>query len=142
MSKKPLIVGIDPGNTSAIAALNLDGDIILLESRLEFAPEEIIQRIVNTGKPLVISCDKEKMPSTVEKIANSVGAEKFEPEKDLSQERKRDLGVKGENSHEKDAYASALHAFKNMRKKIRKINDRSEKKGVERHKVAKDYFAR
>lgn len=141
MSKEPLIVGIDPGNTSAIAALDLDGELIILESQLEFAPEEIIQRLIEEGKPVVVSCDKKQMPSTVDKIASSLGAEKFIPEQDLSRDRKRKLG-KGENSHEKDAHASAMHAFKNLRKQVRKINEKSEKEGVERHKIAREYISR
>lgn len=141
MSKEPLIIGIDPGNTSAIAALDLDGELVLLESRLEFAPEDIIQRAIDVGKPVVVSCDKQKMPSTVEKIASSLGAEKFEPEKDLSRQRKRELGGKGENSHEKDAYASAMHALKDMRKQVRKINEKSRNEEVERHEIAGEYLA-
>lgn len=140
MSKEPLIVGVDPGNTSAIAALNFEGELKLLESRLEFPPEEIIQRIIEHGKPIVVSCDKERMPSTVEKIASSLGAEKFEPENDLSRKRKREIGGRGDNSHEKDAYASAMHAFKNMRKQVRKINRKSDQKGVEKHELAREYL--
>lgn len=137
---KPIIVGIDPGATSAVAAYNLEGELVMLESRKEFAQEEIIQEIIQTGKPVVISCDKEKMPSTVEKIASSLGAQRFEPEEDLNQPKKQELGT-GENSHEIDASASAQHAYNQMRRGIRKIGELSEKTGRSREEVAEMYFA-
>ena len=125
MSREPLIVGIDPGNTTAVAALNFEGELVLLESRLEFSRNEIIETLIETGRPIIIGCDKQKMPSGVEKIASSLGAKKFSPEKDLSVERKEELG-EGENSHEKDASAAARHAYRNYSKQIRKINRNSE----------------
>jgi len=124
MNREPLIVGIDPGNTSAVVALDLDGEEVILESKKEFSQDEIIELLIEKGTPIVVACDKEKMPSTVDKIASSLGARKFVPEDDLSRARKEKLG-RGDNSHEKDAYAAAIHAFKSLRKAIDKINKRS-----------------
>lgn len=138
MSEEPIIVGIDPGSTSAVAALNMEGKDLLLKSRREFSRHEIINEIIETGYPVVVATDREEMPSTVEKIASSLGTEKFEPEKNLSRKRKNRLG-KGKNSHEKDAYASAIHAFKQMSKTIRKVRNKAERKG-ERKKMARRYF--
>ncbi|MBC5793067.1 MAG: DUF460 domain-containing protein [Nanohaloarchaea archaeon] len=140
MSKRPLIVGIDPGNTSAVAALDLEGELVFLESRLEFSRSEIIQKIIEVGHPVVVSCDKADMPSNVEKIASSLGANRFEPEEDLPKQRKEELG-RGDNSHEKDAHASALHAYKSLRKQFRKINKRSRENDLRKWDVAKDYFS-
>ncbi|MFB6209850.1 MAG: DUF460 domain-containing protein [Candidatus Nanohaloarchaea archaeon] len=139
MNDKPLIVGVDPGSTSAVVALDLEGEKVLQESRREFSRHEIIEEIINAGFPLLIACDREEMPSNVEKIATSLGAEKFEPENDLSRSRKNRLG-EGENLHEKDAHASALHAFKQVRKTIRKIEKDSSRKSVEKREVAREYF--
>ncbi|MFB6100393.1 MAG: DUF460 domain-containing protein [Candidatus Nanohalobium sp.] len=122
---KPLIVGVDPGSTSAVAAVDLDGEIELLESGKNFPPRDIIQRIIKVGKPVVVASDKGKTPSKVEKIANSVGARLFEPESDLSSERKKELG-KGANSHELDAVASAVNARRQLQRDIRKIRKYNE----------------
>lgn len=127
MKNKPLIIGIDPGNTSAVAAINLEGEKEFLTSRKEFSHDEIIREIVETGCPIVIAADRANMPSTVDKIASSLGARKFTPENNLSKRRKQKLG-EGNNSHEKDAHASALHAYKRLSKQIRKINRRSKNK--------------
>lgn len=137
MNEEPLIIGIDPGNTSAVAALNLDGELEFLVSRKEFSHDEIIREIVDSGYPVVIATDRAEIPSTVNKIASSVGAMKFTPENNLSRQRKNELG-KGENSHEKDAHASALHAYKRLNKQIRKINKRS--KNREKLEVAKEHL--
>lgn len=136
-----LIVGIDPGNTSAVAALNLDGELVLLESDREFPKREIIQRLVEHGHPVVISSDRAKMPSTVEQIAQNLGAQKFEPEEDLDRQWKNELG-QGTNSHEKDAVAAARHAHKQLKRQIRKIHSLSESEGVDRDTVAREYFSR
>lgn len=139
-SKKALIIGIDPGSTSAVAAIDLDGEIQLLESGKNFPPSEIIKRIVRVGSPVVVASDKGKTPSTVEDVRTSLGAELFEPEQDLGSERKKELG-KGSNSHEKDAVASAFYAYNNLQREIKKIEKYEEKLEIERPEVAKRYFS-
>lgn len=136
-----LIAGVDPGSTSAVAAVDLDGDLRLIESDKELPPRDIIKLLIDKGKPVVVACDTEKMPSTVEKVASSLGARKFVPEEDLGRERKRELG-EGDNSHEKDAVASAMHAYKSLHRNIRKIKKITEESGKDLETVADDYFSR
>lgn len=138
--KKALIIGVDPGSTSAVAAVDLDGEIELLESGKNFPPSEIIERIVKVGSPVVVASDKGKTPSTVEDIATSLGAEIFEPEEDLDSRRKRELG-KGTNSHEKDAAASAMYAYNSLQREIKKIEKYNNKLEIDRPQVAKRYFS-
>lgn len=139
ITREPLIVGIDPGNTSAVAALNFDGEIVLRTSEREFPHHEIIETLVDVGKPVVLACDTEKMPSTVEKIAASMGAERFKPEEDLDRQRKEDLGD-GDNSHEKDAHAAAEHAYRNLRKSIEKVNRRCRNGDFTREELAERFM--
>ena len=140
MSRKPLIVGIDPGNTSAVAAVNFDGDLELLKSKKEYGRAEIIQNIVETGKPVVVASDRSDTPSTVRKIGQSLGAERFKPDSDLDTETKKELG-EGENSHEQDASAAAFFAYNQLRKSIRKIKSYSERKDKDLASVASNYFS-
>lgn len=140
MSRDALIVGVDPGNTSAVAALNLEGDLKLLKSQKEFNRAEIIQEIVETGKPVVIATDRSEMPSSVKKIGQSLGAERFTPDVNLGTDTKRDLG-EGDNNHEIDASASARYAFNQLRKNIRKIKSYSERNDRDITRVASDYFS-
>lgn len=136
---QPLIVGIDPGSTSAVAMLNFEGELVGLESGKNFPPSEIITEIVNTGKPIIVTSDKAETPSKVEKISNSVGAHTFELEKDLSQQRKRELG-EGENSHEIDASAAAKHSYKDLRNNIEKIKQIADEENEELEELAQRYF--
>lgn len=140
MSKKPLIIGVDPGSTSAVAGIDLEGELELLESGKNFPPHEIIEKIVEAGKPVVVTSDKAKMPSKVDKIASSMGAETYVPEEDLDQEKKKELG-QGDNSHEKDAVASAINAYNNMQREIRKIEKYSERLEEDRAVIADRYFS-
>ena len=140
MSKKPLIIGVDPGSTSAVAGIDLEGELQLLESGKNFPPHKIIEEIVEAGKPVVITSDKAKMPSKVDKIASSMGAETYVPDEDLDQEKKKDLG-RGDNSHEKDAVASALNAYNNMQREIRKIEKYSKRLEEDRAVIADRYFS-
>lgn len=140
MSKKPLIIGIDPGSTSAVAGVNLNGELELLESGKNFPPRQIIQKIIEAGKPIVVTSDKAKMPSKVNKIAVSLGTETYVPEEDLSKQKKRALG-RGENSHEIDASASAFNAYNNLQKEINKIQSYSERLDISKAESASRYFS-
>ncbi|MFB6208085.1 MAG: DUF460 domain-containing protein [Candidatus Nanohaloarchaea archaeon] len=135
-----LIVGVDPGSTSAVAAVDLDGELKLLESGRHLAPDEIIEKIIEAGKPVVVTSDREKMPSKVEKIASSLGAERFYPGEDLEVEKKKELG-EGDNSHEMDASASAFNAYNNLQREIRKIEDYADELDEPRAEVAGRYFS-
>ena len=139
MPKTPLIVGVDPGSTSAVAAVNLKREVELLESGKNFPPREIIQRIIKVGKPVVVASDKGKTPSKVHKISSSLGTKLFEPEEDLSQTSKKELG-KGANSHELDALASAIHAQKQLHKEIQKINKLEQEFDKEKLEIAEKIF--
>jgi len=117
----------------------MDGEIKFLESWRHASHSEIIRAIIEQGKPVVVASDKGKTPSTVDKIASSLGAEVFEPEKDVDADRKDELG-KGENSHEKDASASALNAYNHLHRERRKINRIAEEKDVSIDLAAQNYF--
>lgn len=132
-------MGIDPGSTSALAIVDLDGNIIFLNSWRHISRSELIRKIIKQGKPVIVTSDKRKTPSTVQKIASSLGSEVFEPEEDLDSETKRELG-NGDNSHEKDASASALNAYNHLQREIRKIEQIAERENVSRDKAAQHYF--
>lgn len=136
---KALIIGIDPGTTSAAAAVNFEGKLTDIESGRDMSNSEIIQQIVDWGKPVVIASDKGKTPSKVEKIARSVGAEIYEPREDLTQQKKNQLG-EGENPHEKDASAAALNAYNHLQKEIRKIEQISHEYDISELEASRKYF--
>lgn len=136
---KPLIVGIDPGTTSAAAGVDFDGDLEFLFSERHISTSELIERIIENGRPVIITSDRAKTPSKVSKIASSLGAELYEPKKDLSQDDKSEMGS-GDNYHEIDASAAAFNAFNNSKKEIRKIKEIASSKDKDLLEASRIYY--
>lgn len=135
MSRKNLIVGIDPGTTAGVALINLSGKLIDVKSGKNLGKRELTEYIISRGSPVLISTDKKTIPSSVEKIANSFDSRIFSPEKDLTQEEKNQLVEEYEvdDSHQVDALASAIYAFNSNSDKIEKINSTMSKLNLPDH---------
>ena len=93
LSGKPryLIVGIDPGTTTAVAALDLDGNLLHLASSRQMNMGDVVESLYRVGKPLVIASDVQEMPYSVEKIRRAFSAVAYTPKQDVSVETKVDL---------------------------------------------------
>ncbi len=132
---KPVIVGIDPGTTSAFAVLDLHGEIMRIHSKKEMRLSELKRSILEVGKPLIVSTDKSTVPVNVEKIAASFGCKIHEPERDLTKKEKlkilSKIKIKTKNIHEKDALASAIHTYKSLSKQFLKIDSILSSLGLE-----------
>ena len=117
---KYLIIGIDPGTTTAVAALDLCGGVVKVVSGKNWGLEKVVEVISEIGRPIAISTDKSKVPAFVEKICARFKAKLVAPKKDMSAlEKKGSAG--GFRSHERDAVAAALYAYsvhKSMFKKV------------------------
>ncbi len=124
--RKKTVVGIDPGSTSAFAILDLKGKVLEVFSEKHMGSKEIIKRISDIGKPVLVATDKEKLPSSVEEIGRSFGSEIFTPEEDMSVHGKKEITRKHdyENLHERDALAAALNAYNSFKNKFRNIEAR------------------
>ncbi|WP_132058999.1 DUF460 domain-containing protein [Halorussus amylolyticus] len=108
-----VLVGIDPGTTTAVAVVDLGGEVLDVLSTRTADTAEVIEWIIERGRPIVVAADVEPMPETVEKIRRSFDAAGWEPNSDLpideKQHRTRDHDY--DNDHERDAMAAALYAF-------------------------------
>jgi len=108
-----VLVGIDPGTTTAVAITDLDGNVLDVLSTRTADTAAVIEWIIERGRPVVVAADVEPMPETVEKIRRSFDAAGWEPASDLpvdeKQHRTRDHDY--DNDHERDAMAAALCAF-------------------------------
>ncbi|MFA4878009.1 MAG: DUF460 domain-containing protein [Methanoregula sp.] len=125
LSGKPryLIVGIDPGTTTAFAALDLDGNLLTLVSSRQMTMSDVIESLYKVGKPLIIASDVQEMPFTVEKIRRSFSAVAYTPKQDVSVETKIELTAPFAyaNDHERDALSAALDAFRQYRHKFQNL---------------------
>ncbi len=115
-----IIVGIDPGKTSAIACLALDGRLILAVHKSGAGLEWMVSQIREIGTPSVIATDK-KRPSSIARKLNSIFNSRLVfPQNDISIEEKRRMskGTGIKNPHERDAYSAALKAYNAMANKL------------------------
>jgi len=108
-----VIVGIDPGTTTAVAIVGIEGTVHDVLSTRTADTAAVIEWIIERGRPLIVAADVTPMPETVEKIRRSFDAASWVPDRDLpvdvKQHRTREEGY--DNDHERDAIAAALGAF-------------------------------
>lgn len=126
---KPIIVGIDPGTTTGIAVIDLEGNVAYTDSKKGIDRSWIIETIQKYGKPVIIATDVTPVPDTVKKIASVFNARLYVPKDTVSVPEKRELvhraqsiiGPAGLDSHERDALAAALLAYREMSAKINQL---------------------
>ena len=75
--KKLLIVGIDPGTTIGYAVLDIEGNLIHLNSSKQLDLSLLISETINFGKAVLVGTDKAKVPGLVEAFANVAPAPTF-----------------------------------------------------------------
>lgn len=136
-----LIVGVDPGVSSGVAALTLDGKLKLLISGRELSRGQLIRHLTEVGNPIIIASDTSPPPSYLKKLATMLDALLIEPEHSLSIQEKRkivseylasaDSCLKVKNSHQRDALAAALHAYWRLKPKLLEAREKVEKLGLD-----------
>ncbi len=121
---KPVIVGFDPGLTSAFAVVDLRGDVLVVRSDRELTFPIIREEVIKLGRPVLLAIDKASIGSSAEKLSSSFGCKIWKPESDMLVEDKEELtSVKNvSNDHERDALASALRAYGEYETLFRKID--------------------
>lgn len=128
-----LVVGLDPGTTTGIACLNLDGEIVDVESHRTFSKADVIKHILSVGTPVIVATDRKFAPKKVEKIAAAFPAKLFHPDVWISRKEKaetiRHLDLDWKNQHEKDAAAAALFAYKRYKPTLEKVKRKLERIG-------------
>jgi predicted RNase H-like nuclease (RuvC/YqgF family) len=107
-----VVVGVDPGTTTAVALVDLDGHVLDVYSTRTDDVAAVIEWIIERGRPVVVAADVTPMPDTVEKIRRSFDAAGWTPAADLPVDEKqhRTRNEAYDNDHERDALAAALYA--------------------------------
>jgi predicted RNase H-like nuclease (RuvC/YqgF family) len=118
-----IIVGIDPGTTTAIAVLTLDGELRMLHSSRTISIPQVIEMIAEQGRPLVIASDVFPTPNAVEKIRRAFNAVSSSPFEVLSAQSKIEFATPYgySNNHERDAIAAAVSFFRKNKNKLEQI---------------------
>lgn len=133
---KKLIIGLDPGIVTGLAAIDTYGNIVLLTSGKSLDRQEIIAKTLKFGKPIVVATDVNPPPSAVVKLAQSLGAQLYVPSETMSTVEKQSLVEKAltgkeelrvEDTHQRDALAAALKALNNYQSKLKQAETYIEK---------------
>lgn len=116
-------MGIDPGTTLGFAILDLTGNILAVSSSKQMELSSLITEVTHYGKPVIVGCDKKNVPDFVQKWGTKTGSRIYAPDHDLTTQEKKEDAAHGsfENSHEMDALASAVYAYKRFKPTLEKI---------------------
>lgn len=118
-----VLVGIDPGTTTAVAIVGIDGEVLDVLSTRTADTAAVIEWIVERGRPFLVAADVTPMPNTVEKLRRSFDAASWVPGTDLpvdeKQHRTREVGY--DNDHERDAIAAALFAHDDHEEQFERV---------------------
>jgi len=119
-----VVVGIDPGTTTAAAVVGLDGSVLDVYSTRTADTADVIEWLIERGRPVVVAADVTPMPETVERFRRSFDAAAWTPDADLPVDEKlhRTRETPYENDHERDALAAALFAFDDHEDQFERIS--------------------
>ena len=108
-----VIVGIDPGTTTAAAVVGLDGSVLDVLSTRTADTSEITEWLIDRGQPLLVAADVTPMPETVEQFRRTFDAAGWTPPSDIPVDEKKHRAPDHafENDHERDAVAAAVSAY-------------------------------
>ncbi|MHC1588276.1 MAG: DUF460 domain-containing protein, partial [Methermicoccaceae archaeon] len=120
-----LIVGIDPGTTMGLAAIDLRGRLVGVVSERGLSQSGAIEWIRRAGTPTLIASDVLPVPHTVEKIANAFSVECTGEQLSVEDKRRLSLGYNPSNDHERDAIAAAMAAFRRAKNKLAQVEKKA-----------------
>jgi uncharacterized protein len=123
MNKRLLIVGIDPGMTTAYALLDSSGRFILSRSAKGMDLKQLLSEIHSQGKVIAVGTDKAKIPGLVSEFSAKTGARVLHPSEDMRVLEKKGMvsSYHVNDCHEMDALASALFAHNELKQLLQKI---------------------
>jgi predicted RNase H-like nuclease (RuvC/YqgF family) len=122
------ILGVDPGTTAAYCLLTLDGRVRVLRSGKGLTRADMIREVYEKGIPVMIASDVPQVPHFVEKIASTVNAAIYTPQKPIPVSEKQELAreysdaIRVRNAHERDALTAAVFAYRSIQSKLQQID--------------------
>ncbi len=132
-NRRPIILGIDPGIYTGVAAIDLDGTPLLTYSSKNLDRGEIISMALSIGTPVIVATDVNPAPETVKKLAAALKAQLYTPPENMSTSEKqlilstiekRHPWLVVDDTHERDALAAAYKAYLSIADKLRQVDAR------------------
>lgn len=134
MTKELLIVGIDPGITTAYAVLDANGSLIKLKSSKRFTLSAVINEIIGIdGKVVAVGSDVKYPPQYIQKFSAAFNARLLSPKEDMKVGVKERVtsSIKTNDDHQRDALAAALFAWSEVRPLFQKVDAHLKQEGKE-----------
>ena len=135
-----LFVGIDPGNTVALAFFDLNFNFLGFWSKRNAKLKEIIDKILEKGKPILLISDVNKTPSLILKLSDIFLINFWVPKKNLTTKYKKELVYNflkknninlNLNQHELDALAGLLDYLNKNKRKIEYLKNKYKEKSID-----------
>jgi len=139
VEEKGVIVGIDPGTTTGVAVLDLDGELCEVFSARDFSVNDVISFLTKYREVIIVAGDVTPAPRFVEKVSGSLSSVLYTPPKSLTVKDKKERVILKfsknayRNPHERDALAAALKAYKHYRNKLEQVGKRLGELNMQRH---------
>jgi len=121
VSRKPMIVGVDPGIVTGVALIDLNGNVLFVDSFRELNRRDLIKLVTSLGKPVLVATDVAPAPDYVKKLSSTLGVPLFTPPRSLTVAEKQELvekylkkigySIRIRDTHQRDALAAALKAY-------------------------------
>ncbi len=136
---KPIIVGLDPGVSTGIAIIDLNGAPLFTYSSKNIDRSDIINIVSSIGVPVIIATDTNPPPDAVKKLAASLKAQLYIPPRSLSSDEKMEIismlkkkypWLDIDDTHERDALAAAYKAYQSLEAKFVQAEENIEKMGI------------
>ena len=130
LPQRYLMVGVDPGTVTGVAAISLSGRPVVVFSKRELSRSQLIRVLSSYGRVVLVATDVTPPPLYVKKLAASLNAVLYVPPYALSVEEKRRLvqeycersgGLRVLNTHQRDALAAVLKAYNSFKPKFSKL---------------------
>ncbi|MCX8190718.1 MAG: DUF460 domain-containing protein [Candidatus Aenigmarchaeota archaeon] len=122
---KNIIVGYDTGLNVGVAIFDTEGKILFFKTFRGEDKDKIIHEIFKFGRPIIFATDRSRTSKSVKIIASSIGCKILRPKRDLLREEKeeivKNLGIKVDDDHQRDAVAAGYFAYSRIRRKIELI---------------------
>lgn len=101
--------------------MDLNGNFVASGCLKQASDEEIIKRINQFGKPVLIASDTRPPSHFVKKLAARLCARVYHPRKSLTQFEKRNIAKGILDPHIRDSYAAAVKAYRRYANRFRNI---------------------
>ena len=125
-----IIIGLDAGVWTALAAVDLQGKLVASESHKNWSLKQLVERVARFN-PIAVACDTNPPSKQARKLATAFSAKLVFPKHSLTLYEKNQLvakaGVKARNNHERDAIAASLKAFHLLENKLRQVRVKLER---------------